>query len=622
MRIQPRQHILDVWRSVVSASFQDGKWVWGGRDEANSISDAEQLLTLLYPATEIENLALDRPDAMADDVLSTLKPLGDSIRIPRVVIDVLADYVSRYTDEGGEPIFAGHSYLRTRTDPDAPRPQVTEEQLALGIVDDYSMSVTLCLAALGFIAVYKPETARRPELRTKVDDLERAVGRRLTAAMVGLLRSFVVNTVEPDSRAGKVMLGMVNQSDAPEPVVLSNLKDRLSRVQTRLRDDVRIGVDAEVGLDNENLLFECGWSWGIASRAAPIDFVPEEIAVRQGVAEDRPYLYFTVVALDGINDLRSQRTRELGLLDEEQRRLADALQLRWELTQRYWSTIARFGGKRWPLEDIPWRTSDGEESDYYSLLVSAVLIQDLVNREATDDDLTRAVEVLEELARRGRITSRVTRGDQAVALHVPGVYMQLGGSDKLGPQLFWSVADFAPLLLKRSLEGARLSANVHARDQLMLIAEATMEHLMRRKLTGGLASGLWDDPASIFYPGEATDAAVAEDRPSWYLTERVVEALVTAVRTFEVAPLRSPQMIVSALDLLNEADHLLNQELLEADTDDQSAMHVGLGRIEAMLTRARRIINERPSTANALALEALRELDELAVARLDASRSI
>ena len=74
VRIQPRQNILDVWRSVVAASFRDGFWTWGGRDAPNSISDAEQLLCLLYPAAEIESLALDRPDEMADDVRSVLRP--------------------------------------------------------------------------------------------------------------------------------------------------------------------------------------------------------------------------------------------------------------------------------------------------------------------------------------------------------------------------------------------------------------------------------------------------------------------------------------------------------------------------------------------------------------------
>jgi hypothetical protein len=366
------------------------------------------------------------------------------------------------------------------------------------------------------------------------------------------------------------------------------------------------------------MLFECGWSWSIAKNAVPIDFVKGEIARRSGVADERPYLYFTVVALDGIGDLSSARTRELGLLDDEQRRLADALQIRSDLTQRYWSTVARFGSARWPLEDIPWRTSDGMESDYYSLLVSAVLVEDLVNWQATDDDLTRAVTVFEALAGRGRITSRAMKNDPAVALHVPGVLMTLRNTGDLGPQLYWRVADFAPLLLKRTLQAARLSANVNAHDRLMVVAEATMDHLMRRRLTGP-AAGLWDDPTPLF---PSPDSNSLSAKPSWYLTERVVEALITAAKTFEESPLRSRQMLSSALDLLNEADHLLNQEMLEAGADDNPSMRETLEQTERKLSRARRILNERPGTANALALQALQELDDLALARIDAVRSI
>jgi hypothetical protein len=630
VRIQPRRQILDIWRSVVRASFDDGTWVWGGRDEPNSISDAEQVLCLVYPATEIANLALDRPDAMADDVSTALDQLGDPSAVPQKVVDVLTDYVTRYTDEDGEPVFAGGSYLRAAAiggGPDAAGSErVTEEQRALGVVDSYSLSVSLCLSALGFLSIFAPQT-RRPALRDKIARLERALSDRLTAAMIGLLRSFVVNTVGSGDSAREVMIGMVNQENASEQVVLGKLRSRLSRVRARLLDDVRIGVDVEVGLAEEDRLFECGWGWGIVRNAKPVRLEygkignadQPKISDLAGVADARPYLYSTVVALDGINDLRSQRTRELGLLNEEQRQLNEALQLRWDLTQRYWSTMARFGEQDWPLEDIPWRTSDGEESDYFSLLVSAVLVQDLQNREATDDDLNRAVLIFESLGQRGRITRRVTVDDPAVGLHVPGVQMRLGGSDALGPQLYWSVADFAPLLVKRSLQAARLAANVAARDQLVRLAESAMDHLSRRRIEHGPAAGLWDDPGDLLFP---RDDRKPQEQPSWYLTERVVEALVQAARSFEEPPVRSTDVASRALDLLHEADHLLNREMLDADADDVSVRRAELVSIESTLARARRVIVQQPGTATALALDALRRLDELAVAHLDATRSI
>jgi hypothetical protein len=658
VRIQPRRQILDIWRSVVRASIQHGNWAWGGRDDRNSISDAEQLLCLLYPATELVNLAVDRPDDMADDVVSALALLGDPSEIPQRLVEVLLEYITDYTDKDGQPDFSGGTYLRTSAygaGPDASGPEELSDELrAISVVDSYSMSVTLCLATLGFVSVFKPLTMQRRKtaLAEKITLLEQEFSKRLTCAMVGLLRSFVVNTVGTSDEAHTVMLNMMNQSDALDEVVLHNLRDRLTRVRARLRDDVRIGVAGEVGLSDEDRLFECGWGWGIVQNSAkvPIDLVDAgfveqsdldaglvtadpkvaaekgvhlieqpRISTQNGVADARPYLYFTVVALDGLNDLRSQRTRELGLLNDEQRRLNDALQLRGDMTQRYWATIARFGDQKWPLEDIPWQTSDGDESDYYSLLVSAVLVQDLQNREATDDDLNRMVLIFESLGQRGRITRRVVQDDTAVRMHVPGVQMRLGGTAELGQQLFWSVADFAPLLLKRAVQSARLAANVNARDQLMRLAESAMDHLAARQISQGTYTGLWDDPGKVLFPrGERKPA----ERASWYLTERVVEALVAAARTFSDSPLRSVQVKSRALDMLHEADHLLNQEMLDAGADDTPVRKAELTTIEATLARARQLMIQQPATANALANEALLRLDKLAVAHLDATRSI
>jgi hypothetical protein len=617
VRIQPRHQILDIWRALLAASYDDGAWSWGGRDGSNSISDAEQLLCLLYPATEIDMLTIDRADSTGADVRRALRPLGDISQLPRALLDIVEQYLQKYTTGDGEPVFSSGEYVDTEH-PDG----LSVEQSDLHIVDAYSMSVTLCLATLGFLEVYEPPP-RRSDLRRRIELIRTAMSRRLTDAMVGLLRSFVVQTTEVEEPAGRAILSMINVSGAPEQVVLERLRRQLARVRSRLRDDIRIGLspDLKNRLDDESLLFECGWTWGIAENAEPIDFVSDlKINTRQGCAQARPYLYFTVVALDGINDLVSPRTRELGLLNEQQRRLADALQIRWDMTQRYWSTVARFGDQGWPLENIPWRTSDDEESDYFSLLVSAVLVQDLQERRATDDDLTRAVQVFEELARRGRITSRVTSGDKAIVLHEPGVRMSLRGTEELGPLLFRNVSDFAPLLLKRSLQAAGLSQNVHARDRLMLVAESTMDHLTRRRLrTGRSAAGLWDDISDVLAPFGSRQSP---DSPSWYITERVIEGLVSAAKAFGGGPLRSTAQVDRALQLLSEAEHLLNREMMTADADDESAMRAGLGQIESRLIRARRVLQERPGTASSLAMEALRQLDELAVADRDATRGM
>jgi len=618
MRIQPRRQILDIWESVIKSSYRDGVWEWGSGELPNSLADAEQLICLLYPATEVRALALEQPDVMAEDVVKALRRFGEPPVVPHRLIEIIEDFVERHTVDG-EPAFGGGAYLSSSGD------GPTDEQRATGLVDSFSLSLTLCLAALGFLSVYKPPTSRRASLAPRIDGLRQALNRRLTAAQIGLLRSFVVRTVgvdEEDLPVRTAMLAMVNQNLDEDKIVIARLRDRLQRVRTLLLDDVRLGVSTDSALYEESRLFEIGWGWGIVRGAPPVeldDSGPEgqlAIGSQKGIADPRPFLYSTVLALDGINDLRSQRTRELNLLDDQQRRLADALHIRWDLTQSYWSTIARFG-RTWPLEDIPWRTSDGEESDYFSLLVSAVLVQDLENRRATDDDLSRAVAVFESLAQRGRITRRVTKKDASVAMHVPGVRMRLDGSSDDGPMLFWHARDFAPLLLKRCLQAAALSSNRDSRDRLMRLAETTMDHLDKRRIQTGDATGLWDDPGESLFPDESRPAVTV---PSWSMTERVVEALIAGSRTFEQRPLRSPAMRGRAEEALHEAEHLLNRLLVRSDSDDTSARSVELAAIERRLTRAREVITTQPATATALALAALLSLDEMSVARGNASR--
>ncbi|MEV6134517.1 SCO2524 family protein [Nocardia sp. NPDC051990] len=613
MRIQPRQQILDVWRAMLAACWDGTDWRWDGLMDANSISDSEQLLCLLYPATEIDTFALDNPDRMEDDVSSVLEPLGGPTQIGSFMVWLLERYIERNTRNDGQPNFSADSYLRS-TDEREPN----AAQRGIEVVDSYSMSLTVCMAGLRFLRAFRG-WARPGELTQRIDGLTEQLSARLTAAMTGLVRSFVVNTVKPKSREGQAILEMLNQTGEPEQAMVDGVRRSLERVRARLRSDVTLGQEETVKeLENENLLFECGWSWGVVRDATEVDFVEAQIASQKGIADPRPYLYFTVVALDGINDLVSPRTGELGLLDEKQHRLAQALRTRWELTQRYWSTVARFGSGSWPLEDIPWRTSDGEQSDYFSLIVSAVLIQDLVARTASDDDLTRAVAIFDELAGRGRIIRRTMREDPAVAMHTPGVRLTLRGSEVVddGPTLQWEVSDFSAVLLKRMLQTARLSNNVAARDKLMELAKSVMEHLDRRMLRVG-APGLWDDPAGAF--GE--NGAVEVTKPSWYMTERVIECLVVADRTYREPPPNWPDLQEIARLMLNTAEHRFDQEMLGVSIDDTSGNRTTLDRVEDHIDQARRLVRNDSATTFVHAFAALRELDRLATGRRDATRN-
>jgi hypothetical protein len=293
--------MLDIWRAVASYSKLEGIWDWGGRDGRNSISDAEQLLCIMHPASLLNAFRLDRPDDTDPDALTALRKLGDSMEVPRRLIRIMTEYMRTYTDEDGAPDFSGGSYFSTK-DPDE---KVSDEQLKLHVVDSYSMSITLTLATIGFVRVLRSSLTRK-DLRAEADELERLASTRLSAAMVGLLRSFTVNIYGPGTLPWDTLMGTVNQRRASEDQVAEDLQARLKEVRAGLRD-LSIGSGQEDALENPNLLFECGWTWGIVQGAPKIE-TSETIGMqREGFAEQRPLLYFTTIALAGIVDLTSER---------------------------------------------------------------------------------------------------------------------------------------------------------------------------------------------------------------------------------------------------------------------------------------------------------------------------
>jgi hypothetical protein len=192
MKIQPRQQLLEIWRAAARTSYVDGKWVWGGQGEFDSIQDAEQLLCLMLPATEVPRFRLDQPDQTEDDVAAALSAFGNKVRIPRVLVKALIDYHRRYSDADGQPVFPGGSYLASRD----PGRELTREQRSLDIVESFALSITLSLATLGFAGVYRnslaPGTYQQEQVE-ELDELARLANLRLTEAMVGLLRSHRVH---------------------------------------------------------------------------------------------------------------------------------------------------------------------------------------------------------------------------------------------------------------------------------------------------------------------------------------------------------------------------------------------------------------------------------------------
>ncbi|MET9046623.1 MULTISPECIES: SCO2524 family protein [unclassified Streptomyces] len=613
MQIKPRQHLLDIWQAVARNSFDGGEWAWGKRGGESSVSDAERLLCLLYPATEIPAFRLDDPDTTQDDVQKVLRKAGGRLEVPAKLVLAAAQFMRMHTGEDKRPTFAGGSYF-VSADKDR---DLTEEQRELGVVDSYSMSITLCLATLGFLKVYESKTRRSDVLET-IQELRVATSNRLTAAMVSLLRSFTVNAFDTDSSQGRTLCELLGQGRLSQRHVLQKFQRRFRPLRAAIVESFVLGVDVQEGLKDENQLFECGWGWSIVKDAPEVE-TDEEIGPQPaGVANQVPYLYFTVVALDGIQDLFSDRTLTLGLLNSEQQKLAEALRLRWEITQQFWSGIARFDSDRWPLEDIPWRTTGQKlESEYFSLSVAAILVHDLMRRRATDDDLTRTVSVMERLAERGRVTSRMTRDDPMVQLHNPGVTLPLQGSEAVGPPMQWIMTDFSAQLLKRTIQLCTLSRNLASHDRLLRLAEDIFGHVWLRRIRDGEGAGLWDNVHAA-YP----ESPVSEGPVSWSITERVTEVMVQVHQMYHQPPIRSLELTQLARALLSESAHLLGNEQMEPAPASEGNRGMELRGIEVKLRRARDLVDDQPGTACALTLDVLGQLDALARAREAAAQGV
>ncbi|WP_433214379.1 SCO2524 family protein [Dactylosporangium sp. CS-047395] len=606
MRMQPRQEILDIWRAMVRWSWQKGQWVWGGRSVPNSIGDAEQLLCLLLPASRVPAFALDDPDRTGLDMMDALEDLGGATEIPRKIVSVFLEYYRRYTDESGTPIFAGGSYFAASVDGEEP----SEEQRALDVVDSYALAITLSLATIGFARIFRG-TTRRHAVLEMVDDVEQRASTRLTAAMVGLLRSFCVNVFDADSAYGRNLMQTVNQEGLPSREVVDGLRLELRETMASFRE-VLIGSGQVTDLNSQNQLFECGWSWGIVEGAPEVEVAGTERIGAQpaGVAEPAPYLHFTVAAMDAIEELFSERTRVLGLLNEEQQRLSRSLQLRSDLTRSYWVTVATYGeGPRWPLEDIPWRTTDGRDSDYFTLQVTSLVVPGLAQNRSSNAELVRVGNILEELSNRARMTRRPNRNDSAIGLHHPGLRLNLVGSERVGGvEITWIVNEFAPLLLQRTASIAGRLSDGGDRGALLETADRVWEHLLSRRLQRGAGRSLWDDPARAF-----PDLRMApEESPCWLINERVVEALVVIADVLDRPPLRSPDLAGHAADLVSEAEQLFDRELLRGSG---KSLELEIKTIRANLRRAREVVNDRPGTAAWLALTVLGLLNDLSAGR-------
>lgn len=611
MRILPSQQLLAIWRATVDASLRDGRWTWGGRHGRDSVSDAEQLLCILAPAVNIPALKLDWQDT-TPAALDALQRLGDKVEIPRAIVTLLYEYFDRYTDQTGAPVFTAHGYI-TSTEPGVPP---TAGQRSLTVVTSYTTAVKLCLAAIGFVRVFRTWVTNE-QLRSTIDAVERAASIRLSAAMVGLLRSFCVFSFDAASPFGIVLCRMLANDDLPAEHVPARIRAELRDVIAGFHE-VTIGSGQAIDLDRPDRLFECGWSWGVIKDAPTIVMTVPIAPQPDGTAVDAPYVHFTVAAMDAVSQLFSDRTRQLGLLNEEQALLSSALRLRFDLTRDYWAALATFGDAGWPLEDPPWRATDNVESDYFSLLVASLTITGLTRRrgllspgqEVTDNDWSRIAAILTEMASRGRITRRPLANDPALAYHSPGPKFHLIGSEAIdgGPILGWTLNDYSPMLLECAAQALTAVRDTHQRSRLSQLVDQIWRHLEQRRIIDGPCAGLWDQPAQVFPVPKISD-----ELPSWFYTYRVVECLISTVYVVDSAHRSSQPLANLSVELLAEAEYLYDRLMLRTSTSTSLSEHAAqtLDAASATLTLARKLHAERPGSALALALEVLRNLTAL-----------
>ena len=190
------------------------------------------------------------------------------------------------------------------------------------------------------------------------------------------------------------------------------------------------------------------------------------------------------------------------------------------------------------MEDLPWTTSDGPESDYYSLLLTSIVIEGAGSERGLSVDVERVGRLLEELANRGRITRRPTADDPAIALHIPGMRLRLYGSEKVagGP----SSSGPSPVMPRWCLSGCfgwRSGRRQGPPGSGSLISPTRSGHTSSsRRIGAPNGRGLWDEPTQAF----AGTPFGLYGGPSWYQTERVVEALVAAANVTQSANIRRP----------------------------------------------------------------------------------
>lgn len=658
MAINPVASILSVWRAwrseFLDAQADGDPWRDlrnDTSDKPNCVLDSEIVLTMLYPQCVVDGLTLKATEFEPRAAYASLTADGGGSPGPVLqrLAEALLAYFRRHSTpaenpEEAIPTFRCETYLDPPHDDNGePLPLALEDaDRTITVVDAFAFSLT--------VSLYAKYTASR--LLRALQGANASLGqaevwqeviayadKRLTAAMQGLLASFAFKAFDSKEAFSEA-------TGWPWPGDSGDSERSALRAASRARlDDVASALRA-LGFRPPNdtaIAFECGWAWapladneilggGKASNqrtGATDEDAGDERAFRAAVlksveplkyrSENAPYLYFTINALDSVEDLGWELIDRNEILTKDQLMLASRLKRLANLTREYWLAIAMapsdgLGAGLWRLETLPFHTTDGVPSLYHNLYLARIVsTHDLL----TDNDVERLISFASRLSEAGRITTRpvIDRRSQLKQsthdpvlkeLHHPGTRITLDGVEKTKKAgsarksyCSYLLYDFSPQVLKLCGQLLEVAESPEMRSRLDRLIESVWNHLNSRRARNAAFEGLmWDDPGRLkdwtrahggLAPVEAPPRARGGQVVSWYITERVVEALASVARG-ERAELRpSP-------DVLRVAS-AIESEFLSALVHVRNRSPETASKVEAAMQRAQGHLYTRPALA-------------------------
>jgi hypothetical protein len=623
-RLDPHTQVLALfqrWSLVTGADASKELPLDTRNSEHNPIIDAEYLLSLLYPLSEMPGMGVRFVKEGDESVsyfpkevagrLATLVPdkASQKEKLERI-LGLCRKYFNDHQSSSGEPQFGAKGYVEGGGA--AEHPIASSE--ALFTTEAASFSLTLCLTVMQMARRLLDYQLTNESLRTGLNEIMALASTRLTVSLQGLIAAYAVST--------KISSDWNKRTRR-------DWEDHLRELQDVARRLNAFGASLTPGDD----AFECGWSW------APLE--PKKIlrgridasgnddrafdAARSlsskvpvhGEAE--PYFYFTVSAIDAIADLPKAVQAEL--LTGEQVTLANRLINLCSIAIDYWTALGFGGGdsNRWPVLDVPWSPADTDpakpeanSSEYWNLYLLRLAADRIPVDTRSMEQTIGLLRFLADAARITRVPFPPRDDDKVRTFHWPGRLLTLLGTVNSGAtkentgkketlHFQWAIYDFAPQLLKVTAQMLARCTDKEQRDQLVRLCEEIWTHLAHRADLEGTS---WDNLNRVFpdfHHKDPPEAGTSRKVGSWYMTERVAEALVAMAKAMEVRPAPDPQLKAFCLSLATT----LNFEIQRALSTEIFSPKLASD-ISSLLENtqvARQMVDDSPGKAHGLLMD-------------------